>query len=124
MAVGLFPVVGATTLLGLALGSALRLNLPVLQVANWAAYPLQLALVLPPVRLGEWLTGALPATFSAAQLVAGSSAEPMGSLERLAVSGLHGILGWTALLPIILFVVYQALLRILRAAEARVRPSG
>jgi cyclopropane-fatty-acyl-phospholipid synthase len=33
----------------LALGSALRLNLPVLQVANWAAYPLQLALVLPPV---------------------------------------------------------------------------
>ena len=124
VAVGLSPVVGATTLLGLALGSAPRLNLPVLQAANWAAYPLQLALVLPLVRLGERLTGAPPATFWAAPLVASTSAEPLGSLERFAVSGLHGILGWTAVLPIILFVVYQALLRILRAAEARVRPSG
>jgi uncharacterized protein (DUF2062 family) len=124
VAVGLFPVVGATTLLGLALGSALRLNLPVLQVANWAAYPLQLALVLPLVRLGERLTGAPPATFWAAPLVAHTSAQPLGGLERFAVSGLHGILGWTAVLPIVVLVVYQALLPLLRAAEARLRPSG
>jgi uncharacterized protein (DUF2062 family) len=121
LAVGLFPVVGATTLLGLALGSALRLNLPVLQVANWAAYPLQLALVLPLVRLGERLAGASPATFSAAQLVASTSAEPLGSLERFAVSGLHGVLGWMAVLPIVVPVVYRALLPVLRAAEARVK---
>ena len=124
VAVGLFPVVGATTLLGLALGSALRLNLPVLQVANWATYPLQLALVLPLVRLGERLAGAPPATFWAAPLVAGASAEPLGSLERFAVSGLHGVLGWTAVLPIVVLVVYQALLPLLRAAEARLRPLG
>ena len=103
VAVGLFPVVGATTLLGLALGSAPRLNLPVLQAANWAAYPLQLA---APGRAAD------------------TSAVPPGSLESFAVSGLHGILGWTAVLPIVVLVVYQALLPLLRAAEARLRPSG
>jgi uncharacterized protein (DUF2062 family) len=122
LAVGLFPVVGATTLLGLALGSALRLNLPMLQVANWAAYPLQLALVLPLVRLGERLAWAPPATFSAAQLVASASAEPLGSLERFAVSGMHGVLGWMAVLPIVVFALYRALLPVLRALQARVRP--
>lgn len=123
-AVGLFPVVGATTLLGLALGSALRLNLPLLQVANWAAYPLQLALVLPLVRLGERLAGAPPATLSAAQLIASTSAGPLGSLERFAVSGMHGILGWMAVLPIVVLVVYHALLPLPRATAAQVRPSG
>jgi hypothetical protein len=85
---------------------------------------LSLALVLPLVRLGERLTGAAPATFWAAPVVGSTSAEPLRSLERFAAGGLHGILGWTALLPIVVLVVYQALLPLLRAAEARLRPSG
>jgi hypothetical protein len=56
--------------------------------------------------------------------VASTSAEPLGSLERFAVSGLHGILGWTAVLPIVVIFIYQALLPLLRAAGARLRPSG
>jgi hypothetical protein len=31
----------------------LRLNVPVIQAANWAAAPLQLVLIVPFVRLGE-----------------------------------------------------------------------
>jgi hypothetical protein len=34
---------------------ALRLNFPVIQVANWAAAPLQLVLIVPFVRLGARL---------------------------------------------------------------------
>jgi uncharacterized protein (DUF2062 family) len=41
-AAGLFPLVGTTRLLGFALGSALRLNLALLQAANWLVYPPQL----------------------------------------------------------------------------------
>jgi uncharacterized protein (DUF2062 family) len=51
-AVGCIPVIGIPTLLcaGLALG--LRLNLPAIQAANYAAMPFQLALIVPFVRLG------------------------------------------------------------------------
>jgi uncharacterized protein (DUF2062 family) len=123
IAAGLFPVIGATTILGLLFGTVLRLNLPALQLANWLAYPLQLALILPLVRLGEWLAGAPPVTFSVAQILAGVSADPLGTLERYGMTGLHGILGWIAVVPIVVLVLYRVLLPALHATRRRMRPS-
>jgi uncharacterized protein (DUF2062 family) len=60
-AVGCIPVVGIPTVLCAALAVALRLNLPAIQAANYAAMPLQLALIVPFVRLGGWLVSAEPA---------------------------------------------------------------
>jgi uncharacterized protein (DUF2062 family) len=60
-AVGCIPVVGLPTLLCAALALMLRLNLPAIQAANYAAMPLQLALIVPFVRLGGWLAAAHPA---------------------------------------------------------------
>ncbi len=51
-AIGCFPVVGVTTALCVVVALGLRLNLPAIQVANWAAAPLQVVLILPFVRLG------------------------------------------------------------------------
>ena len=60
-AVGCIPVVGIPTLLCAALALTLRLNLPAIQAANYAAMPLQLVLIVPFVRLGGWLVAAHPA---------------------------------------------------------------
>lgn len=54
-AIGCIPVVGVTTTLCVFVAFALRLNFPVIQVANWAAAPLQLVLIVPFVRLGARL---------------------------------------------------------------------
>jgi uncharacterized protein (DUF2062 family) len=54
-AVGCIPVVGIPTVLCAGLALALRLNLPAIQMANYAAMPVQLALIVPVVRLGRWL---------------------------------------------------------------------
>ena len=51
-AIGCIPVVGIPTVLCGALALALRLNLPAIQAANYAVMPLQLALIVPFVRLG------------------------------------------------------------------------
>jgi uncharacterized protein (DUF2062 family) len=122
--VGLFPVIGATTLLGIALGAALGLNQPALQLANWLAYPLQLLMIVPLVRLGEWLAGAPHVTFSVTQVVASMSQDPAGALGRFGVTGLHGILGWAAIVPIVVLILYRALLPVLHATQGRLRPSG
>jgi uncharacterized protein (DUF2062 family) len=112
-AVGLFPVVGTTTLLGLALAPALRLNLPLLQVASWAVYPLQLLLVLPLVRLGERLSGTA-ASLAATPPAALVSGEALSSLQRVGVGALNGVLGWITILPVVVLVLYQASLSLLR----------
>ncbi|MGA3132571.1 MAG: DUF2062 domain-containing protein [Terracidiphilus sp.] len=53
--VGCIPLLGIPTVLCTALALALRLNLPAIQAANCASTPLQLALIVPFVRLGRWL---------------------------------------------------------------------
>jgi uncharacterized protein (DUF2062 family) len=55
LAIGCIPVVGIPTVLCAMLALALRLNLPAIQAANYIAMPLQLALIVPFVRLGGWL---------------------------------------------------------------------
>ena len=52
---GIFPVLGATTLLCTIAALALRLNLPSIQVVNYLVYPLQLVLLGPFYVAGSWL---------------------------------------------------------------------
>ena len=59
-AIGCIPVVGVPTILCATLALALRLNLPAIQAANYAAMPFQLALIVPFVRMGRWLVSADP----------------------------------------------------------------
>jgi uncharacterized protein (DUF2062 family) len=60
-AIGCIPVIGIPTVLCATIALALRLNLPAIQAANYAAMPLQLALIVPFMRLGRWLVPAEPA---------------------------------------------------------------
>ena len=54
-AIGCLPMVGIPTALCLVIALGLRLNLPAIQAANYAAMPLQVALIFPFVRLGAWM---------------------------------------------------------------------
>ena len=54
-AIGCIPVIGIPTALCLLVALGLRLNMPAIQAANYAAMPFQLALIFPFVRLGGWL---------------------------------------------------------------------
>jgi len=54
-AIGCIPVIGIPTALCMVVALSLRLNLPAIQAANYAAMPLQIALVFPFLRLGEWM---------------------------------------------------------------------
>jgi len=54
-AIGCIPVFGIPTALCVVVALGLRLNVPAIQVANYAAMPLQVALIFPFVRLGGWM---------------------------------------------------------------------
>lgn len=59
-AIGCLPVVGITTALCALVALALRLNLPAIQAANYAAMPVQLILIVPLMRLGSWMFTSRP----------------------------------------------------------------
>lgn len=54
-AIGCIPVVGIPTVLCAGLALSFGLNLPAIQAANYVAMPLQLVLILPFIRLGQWM---------------------------------------------------------------------
>ncbi len=57
---GVSPLVGSSTGLCILLALVFRLNQVVMQAANYLAYPLQLALLIPFIRLGEKLFAPMP----------------------------------------------------------------
>jgi len=72
-AIGCIPVVGIPTMLCAMVALALRLNLPAIQAANYAAMPLQVALIVPFVRLGgRLLASGQPPAMAAGTLLHGS----------------------------------------------------
>jgi uncharacterized protein (DUF2062 family) len=90
IAIGCIPVIGVPTLLCAALALTLRLNLPAIQAANYAAMPLQLLLIVPFVRLGEFL-------FSGGSSAARGSLLPLQPFALLAHFGAlaaHALLAW------------------------------
>ena len=68
-AIGCIPVIGIPTALCLLVALGLRLNMPAIQAANYAAMPFQIALIFPFVRLGSWLfsSGVHPPLHTASQ---------------------------------------------------------
>jgi uncharacterized protein (DUF2062 family) len=121
LALGAIPVLGATTALCAIAGVALRLNQPAIQVANYAAYPLQLALYLPFFRAGAWLFGEAPVSFTVGELRAQLQADALGTIQRFAGANARAVAAWALVaLPVAL-----ALHLLLRPLLARVRaPAG
>lgn len=99
---GVFPILGATTLLCALAALWLRLNQAVIQAINYVVYPVQVVLLIPFYRAGETLFGAehVP-IFSIGALVERFQAGPLEFLRDYGMVGLYGIVVWAlAALPV------------------------
>jgi uncharacterized protein (DUF2062 family) len=107
--IGLVPVLGVSTALCALVAFALRLNMPAIQLVNYLLAPLQLLLVIPFLRLGEWLAQAprFPMTLDAG--LALLSQGVLHAVTVLAGAIFHATLGWIALAPLAAFALYRAL---------------
>jgi uncharacterized protein (DUF2062 family) len=114
LALGIFPVLGATTLLCLLVAAALRLNQPAIQLVNYLAYPLQLLLLLPLLQAGQRLFGLQPLSITPAGLRAEAAAGLGALLSRYGGALLRAVLVW-AIVAVPLALLVRLLLRPLLA---------
>lgn len=113
--IGCFPIsFGAATVLATVAALTLRLNLPAIQLANYAAAPLQIALFIPFMRIGEFLTRSKPLPLSIGQILAMIKADLWGSVMQLWGSILHAVAGWLVAGPAFAALIYAILLPLLR----------
>ena len=122
IALSVFPVLGTTTTLCLVAGVVLRLNQPLLQLVNYAAYPLQVLLIPVFIRGGEWLFVAPRLPFSIALLTERFHAGPLHFLSEFAVTLFHASVAWSLVTPPLAFATSRALRPAMRAMAKAARP--
>lgn len=126
---GCIPVLGIPTALCALLAITLRLNLPAIQAANYAAMPFQVALIVPFARMGSKLTPSLgqPAldlhalAHAPLQLLLHSSRQVALQLEIMAGQAL---LAWLLLAVPVMLVLAIILTGILRRVPILMDPQG
>ena len=116
---GVFPVLGSTTLLCAIAALAFRLNLPAIQIVNYFVYPLQIALLIPFFRLGEKLFGAQHPPLSVPQIYAMIHTSMTGAIRALWTTTWHAIVVWSLLAPVAAIILYFILTPVLRRVARR-----
>jgi uncharacterized protein (DUF2062 family) len=111
---GIFPVLGTTSLLCLAAAMLFRLNLPAVQLVNVLVNPLWFALLIPFIRLGERLFGAPPLAMTASQILALSHAGWLHSISVLWLTALRAAAAWLLVGPAGIIVLYLILVPMIR----------
>jgi len=111
---GVFPVLGTTSLLCLIAAFAFRLNLVAVQLVNILVYPLWFALLIPFVRVGERLFGATPLQMTGNQMLALAHSNFPHSISVLGLTALRAAAAWMMVGPIGIIVLYLIFLPIIR----------
>jgi uncharacterized protein (DUF2062 family) len=119
--IGIFPILGTTTLLCAVAGVWLRLNQPLIQLVNYLVYPLQLLLLIAFYRAGERLFGAEPVPIvNVPELLARFGADPWQFVVDYGLVGLYGIAAWCVVAPPLAALSYFLMRPMLTALAPKV----
>lgn len=103
---GLFPVLGATTILCAVAALAFRLNLPLIQLVNYAVYPVQIILLVPFYAAGSWLFGSRMPIDAGRDFIVALQKDLWGSLMQVWDLTLFAVLVWVLVCPVVVAVIY------------------
>lgn len=115
---GIIPVLGVTTLLCAVVAIPLRLNLVAIQAVNWLVYPLQIVLIIPYFRGGEWLFREPPLDLAPSELIAMIKADVGGSVVALWSTTWHAVVVWVLVgIPVVTLSQHLLAMLFSRVAE-------
>lgn len=124
--IGINPMLGTTTLLCLAVASCFRLNLVASQIANHAMFPLELALVIPFIRLGSRVFHTAPMPLSPHLFLAAARTSPLALTRQLWLWEWHALVLWLAIsvlaAPLLALALTPLLHRLLRRVQRHEYP--
>lgn len=106
---GVFPVLGSTTILCALAAILFRLNLPAIQLVNYFVYPLQLALLIPFIRLGEVLFRSPRVSLSLTIIFESIKRSAWQTTKTYWTSGWHAVVAWCLVGPLAIWIIYLIL---------------
>jgi len=114
VALGIFPVLGSTTLLCTIAALVFRLNIPAIQIVNYGVYPLQLVLLAPYYGAGSWLFGDESWSVIGGDLIERLKVDFWGSIANFWDLTLYAVLVWLIISPFLILLLYGLLKPVIR----------
>jgi uncharacterized protein (DUF2062 family) len=108
-ALGIFPILGATTVLCALAAFILRLNLPAIQLVNFVVYPLQLILSVPFMKVGGLLFGDQRFSQIGNEIIDLIRNDVWGSFGVLWDLTVYAVVMWMVVSPLITVTLYGVL---------------
>lgn len=93
-ALGCLPMLGVSTAICAVLAIALRLNMPAIQAANWVAMPFQMLLIVPFLRLGQWIVPGERGAVTPDRMLAQMQSSPWHAVVQMSGAISHALLAW------------------------------
>jgi uncharacterized protein (DUF2062 family) len=105
--IGNIPILGVSTIICTFIALIFRLNLPTMQLVQGAMAPTQVLLIIPFVRVGEWILRVPPQALSmksALELMAQGLGHAVVVLRDAIF---HGFLAWALTAPFFIYFFYR-----------------
>ena len=115
---GVFPIMGTTSLVTLSVAWTGQLNKPVALLFAKLMLPLHLALILVFIRLGQRLHGFEPLSSSIPDMLSFFQESPRQFVQDFSLAAWHGVVAWALICSGLLFVIRGISLPILRRLSA------
>ncbi len=119
--VGNIPILGISTIICTVIALVFRLNLPAIQIVQAAMAPTQILLIIPFVRLGEWILRLPPQPVSIQQGLALMAQGVGRAIVVLWDAILHAGLAWILVAPFAVYLFYKLLTPVFTRAAAQIK---
>lgn len=110
LTLGVAPMIGSTTILCATAAFALRLNPAAIQIVNYLMSPLQLAMLIPFIRAGEWLYGVARSPLTASRILQMIQTNMWHAIVTLWSATMHAMTVWVFFVGLAVYPVYWLLL--------------
>ena len=99
LAIAVNPLIGTTTLGCVVAGRLFRLNHVVMQIVNHGSFVLQVALMIPFMRIGETVTGSRHIVLTYEAIKKQYDDSLVVFFQKFWMAYVHGIIGWLLIAP-------------------------
>lgn len=119
-ACSVFPVFGVTSFVNLGVGMSLRMNQPILQTLNQLLGPVQVALILVYVRIGERIWRSSEHQLTIAQMMREFHERSLWEfMQQFSWAGVHALTAWVVTSPVLVGALFFTLRPVIRHASRR-----
>lgn len=106
-ALGIFPVLGTSSLICMLAAFTLRLNLPAIQAVNYLVYPMQIILLGPFYGFGGWLFGQQHRLSGGESLIYRLQNDLWKTIAEIWDLTLYAVFTWLMISPFLVLLIYS-----------------